>query len=110
MGLRDARRAAAAAPYARRSRPVARRACLLCRKPARRERQGEAPAGVEPTLPNVPRRPGAVQSQIGLTSKTMSDLRRTFAYTYFRARTLTKPAHQIGQPSCRVKVRCNRES
>src|SRR3546814_8528372 len=50
MGLRAARRPAAAAAIAGRRRPVARRARLLFRKPPRRERQGEAAAGLDAAL------------------------------------------------------------
>src|SRR3546814_15960851 len=50
MGLRAARRPAAAAAIAGRRRPVARRARLLFRKPPRRDRQGEADAGLAAAL------------------------------------------------------------
>src|SRR3546814_20028761 len=55
MGLRAARRPAAAAAIAGRRRPVARRARLLFRKPPRRARQGEAAAGLDAALSILPR-------------------------------------------------------
>src|SRR3546814_19625687 len=60
MGLRDARRAAATAPVPRRSRPVARRARLLRRKPPRRERKGETAAGLDAEISDVSRGVGGL--------------------------------------------------